>query len=167
MLRISQDCVILIKLFISKIELDEKHLSILIVISYIIYYLENPFFDAIYIWRMYCSFTTLYKVSVLLNAIYGNMRLLFSLQKWLNHIKGYTHIGLNNVIFLDVLWCHKNMINWGVIVYSPKQLIKRILTWEETSQEFVLPYFTNLQVSIVETLLLYEIIFSYTETYFW
>ena len=114
-------------------------------------------------------FTTLYKISVFLNAIYGNIRLLFSSQKWLNHIKGYAHIGLHNVIFFNFLyngvtktWLIKVLLSIVLNNWS-----QHISTWEETSQEFVLPYFTNLRVSIVETLLLYEIIFSYTETYFW
>ena len=60
---------------------------------------------------------------------------LFSLQNAPNHFKGYAHIRPHNVIFFFVvLWCHKNMINWSVIVYCSKQLIKHILTWEEIFQ---------------------------------
>ena len=98
-------------------------------------------------------FTTLYKISVFLNAIYGNMRLLFSLQKWLNHIKGYAHIGMHNVIFflyngVTKTWLIKVLLS--IVLNNGSQ---HISTWEDTFQEFVLPYFTNLLVSIVDTLL--------------
>ena len=80
MLRISQDCVIFDKLILVRNTILANYLDIPKVLSYIIYYLKKQILVRITFDVCVAPFTQLYKILVLLNTIYGNIRLLFSLQ---------------------------------------------------------------------------------------